>query len=184
MKSKFATTFWFAVVLLVCLGILISNMGIPKLPLRAFGAPAQASIDLDATHSLILLTVTVYYATMGTPPPPAPPTETFSLGDHLTADHFQKTRYWSVHHSWLTNDARETQIYFETMTALAPTATPTASPSKTATATPTRTPTPTATPFPAIIPYPTGFPPVCPGGGGEWMWVDGELVFVCGVSWE
>jgi len=44
------------------------------------------------------------------------------------------------------------------------------------------TPTPTATPITA--PPPGGGDPLCPGGGGEWMWVDGELVFVCGVTWE
>ncbi|MBE7514911.1 MAG: PD40 domain-containing protein [Anaerolineales bacterium] len=47
-------------------------------------------------------------------------------------------------------------------------------------------PSPTP-PFPTAYPHPTGIPggqPACPGGGGEWMWVDGELVFVCGVIWE
>ncbi|MBE7512378.1 MAG: PD40 domain-containing protein [Anaerolineales bacterium] len=47
-------------------------------------------------------------------------------------------------------------------------------------------PSPTP-PLPTAYPHPTGIPggqPACPGGGGEWMWVDGELVFVCGVTWE
>ncbi|MBE7511578.1 MAG: hypothetical protein HS103_02020 [Anaerolineales bacterium] len=44
-------------------------------------------------------------------------------------------------------------------------------------------PTPTALPHP-IFPPPGGGQPACPGGGGEWMWVDGELIFVCGVNWE
>ncbi len=48
---------------------------------------------------------------------------------------------------------------------------------------PSPPPTPTALPHP-IVPPPGGGQPACPGGGGEWMWVDGELVFVCGVSWE
>jgi len=46
---------------------------------------------------------------------------------------------------------------------------------------------PSTPPFPTAYPHPTRSPggqPACPGGGGEWMWVDGELVFVCGVSWE
>ncbi len=45
-------------------------------------------------------------------------------------------------------------------------------------------PTPTALPHP-IFPPPGGGQPACPDGtGGEWMWVDGELIFVCGVNWE
>ncbi|MBE7512446.1 MAG: hypothetical protein HS103_06495 [Anaerolineales bacterium] len=49
-------------------------------------------------------------------------------------------------------------------------------PTPTPTSTPTRTPTP---------PFGGGGDPLCPGGaGGEWMWVDGELIFVCGVTWE
>ncbi len=48
---------------------------------------------------------------------------------------------------------------------------------------PSPPPTPTALPHP-IFPPPGGGDPACPGGGGEWMWVDGELIFVCGVSWE
>ena len=44
-------------------------------------------------------------------------------------------------------------------------------------------PTPTALPHP-IFPPPGGGQPACLGGGGEWMWVDGGLIFVCGVNWE
>ncbi|MBE7511184.1 MAG: WD40 repeat domain-containing protein [Anaerolineales bacterium] len=47
---------------------------------------------------------------------------------------------------------------------------------------PTVVPTPHPTPSGGFI-IPPG-DPVCPGGGGEWIWVDGELVFVCGVTWE
>ncbi|MBE7512449.1 MAG: PD40 domain-containing protein [Anaerolineales bacterium] len=50
--------------------------------------------------------------------------------------------------------------------------------------TPTPTPTATLAPFPNPTTPPGGGQPACPGGGGEWMWVDGELVFVCGVIWE
>ncbi len=155
-----------------------------KISINSFLSHGEVTDTIEPTRYNLLLTVTVYYSIVGTPAPTLPPRDTPSLADHLTADHFQKTAYWSATRSWATHDARETQDYFKTQTALALTATPTPSPSKTLTATPTWTPTPTATPFPAIIPYPTGFPPVCPGGGGEWMWVDGELVFVCGVSWE
>ncbi|MBE7512451.1 MAG: hypothetical protein HS103_06525 [Anaerolineales bacterium] len=182
MKQRFGTAFWLTMILLTVAGIVVIYLNGRRLTPSSYLAPAQGTID--PTRAIRLITLTVFYGTVGTPMPTARPSNTFTLGQHLTAEHFQKTRYWDYVHSWLTNDAKSTQRYFNTQTALALTATPTPSPSKTATATPTRTPTPTATPFPAIIPYPTGFPPVCPGGGGEWMWVDGELIFVCGVSWE
>ncbi len=136
-------------------------------------------VDGTLTDEAIWLQVTIYYATVGTMPPTALPSRTFSAADHATAWHFQQTAEAFMIRSWLTNDARQTQRYFNTLTALALTATPTPSPSKTATATPTSTPTRTPTP-----PFGGGGDPLCPGGGGEWMWVDGELVFVCGVTWE
>ncbi|MBE7514915.1 MAG: hypothetical protein HS103_19175 [Anaerolineales bacterium] len=62
------------------------------------------------------------------------------------------------------------------------TPTPTMTPTALHTATNTPTATPTRTPTP---PFGGGGDPACPDGtGGEWMWVDGELVFVCGVTWE
>ena len=164
--------------LLTVIGIVVIFVNGQRIAPPAYLAPAQQATDLwvATLRANSRLTMTIIYATVGTPIPTARPSNTFTLGQHLTAEHFQKTRYWDYVHSWLTNDAKETQDYFKTQTALAPTATPTPSPSKTATATPTRTPTP---------PFGGGGDPLCPdGGGGEWMWVDGELVFVCGVTWE
>ncbi|MBE7511188.1 MAG: hypothetical protein HS103_00030 [Anaerolineales bacterium] len=46
---------------------------------------------------------------------------------------------------------------------------------------------PTPTPLPTAFPHPTGYPggdPVCPGGGGEWMWENGFPIFICQPNWE
>ncbi|MBE7511186.1 MAG: WD40 repeat domain-containing protein [Anaerolineales bacterium] len=52
---------------------------------------------------------------------------------------------------------------------------------------PTLTP-PTATPpLPTAYPHPTGIPggaPICPGGGGEWVWENGFPIFICQPNWE
>jgi len=179
MNAKSTTTILISLIALLIIFILM--IGYININQPEFLTDSQ--FDGTLTDEAIWLQVTIYYATVGTMPPTALPSRTFSAGDHATAWHFQQTAYWSATRSRLANDAWLTQIYFETMTALAPTAT------STPTATPTWTPPPpTATPpLPTAYPHPTGIPggqPLCPGGGGEWMWVDGELVFVCGVSWE
>ncbi len=181
MKPKIATPFWLTIILLIMTGVMLIYVNVQRSTPPIYLAPAQETID--PTRAIRLITLTVFYGTVGTPMPTARPSNTFTSGQHLTAEYFQKTLIWFNAQAWLTNDAKSTQRYFNTLTALAPTATPTPSPSKTATATPTRTPTPTATPITA--PPPGGGDPLCPDGtGGEWMWVDGELVFICGVSWE
>lgn len=43
---------------------------------------------------------------------------------------------------------------------------------------------PTPTPMPTVIAPPLGGDPVCPGGGGEWVWINGVPVFVCGTLLE
>jgi len=181
MKQRFGTAFWLTMILLTVAGIVVIYLNGQRLTPPNYLAPAQQATDLwvATLRANSRLTMTIIYATVGTPMPTARPSNTFSVADNLTADHFRKTGEWAYRRAWLTNDAWATHLSRQTLTALAPTATPTPSPSKTPTATPTSTPTRTPTP-----PFGGGGDPLCPGGGGEWMWVDGELVFVCGVTWE